>query len=319
MLILFRRRSTDKQRSAVSGNVLITGASSGIGKATALYLAERGYNVIATSRDASRLEELHTEAAERGASIVGIELDINSDAAVSRIVPELIAQHGTIDVLVNNAGFGLWGPVEILSDAELKDQFETNFFAAVRMMQAVLPAMIERRSGTIVNISSVLGRMDTPFNGAYVSSKFALEGISESLKIEVQPFGVRVAMVQPGLFRTNFPDNSVNGSATEDESLVYAPHIARYNLNRDAFHWFGGNPVRVAKVVHKVITSPSPNFRYPCRHRRPCRHARRTPAAGAHLLANSQQGYDARVGVSAYHALLSHLLHLFRRAAEYGR
>ena len=263
MLILFRRRSTDKQRSAVSGNVLITGASSGIGKATALYLAERGYNVIATSRDVSRLEELHAEAEERGASIVGIELDINSDAAVSRIVPELIAQHGTIDVLVNNAGFGLWGPVEILSDAELKDQFETNFFAAVRMMQAALPAMIERRSGTIVNISSVLGRMGTPFNGAYVSSKFALEGISESLKIEVQPFGVRVAMVQPGLFRTNFPDNSVNGSATEDESLVYAPHIARYHLNRDAFHWFGGNPVRVAKVVHKVITSPSPNFRYP--------------------------------------------------------
>ena len=242
-----------------------------------------------------RLEELHAEAAERDASIVGIELDINSDANVSRIVPELIAQHGTIDVLVNNAGFGLWGPVEILSDAELKDQFETNFFAAVRMMQAVLPTMIERRRGTIVNISSVLGRMGTPFNGAYVSSKFALEGISESLKIEVQPFGVRVAMVQPGLFRTNFPDNSVNGSATEDESLVYAPHIARYHLNRDAFHWFGGNPVRVAKVVHKVITSPSPNFRYPVGIDARAGHARRTPAAGAHLLANSQQGNDGEI------------------------
>ena len=263
MIVLFRRRSRGKQRSTGSGNVLITGASSGIGKATALYLAERGYNVIATSRDASRLEELRREATERDASIVGIELDINSDVAVTRIMPELMAQHGAIDVLVNNAGFGLWGPVEVLSDAELKDQFETNFFAAVRMMQAVLPAMIEQRSGTIVNISSVLGRIGTPFNGAYVSSKFALEGISESLKVEVQPFGVRVAMVQPGLFRTNFTDNSVNSSATEDESLVYAPHIARYNLNRDAFHWFGGNPVRVAKVVHKVITSPSPNFRYP--------------------------------------------------------
>ena len=243
--------------------MLITGASAGIGRATALYLAERGYNVIATSRDASRLDGLHEEAAERGATVTGVELDVNSDGDVSQIMPELIAQHGAIDVLVNNAGFGLWGPVEVLSDAEMKSQFETNFFAAVRMMQSVLPAMIEQRHGTIVNVSSVLGRIGTPFNGAYVSSKFALEGISESLKVEVQPFGVRVALVEPGLFRTNFFDNSVNGRATVDESLVYAPHIARYNLNRDAFHWFGGNPVRVAKVVHKVITSPSPNFRYP--------------------------------------------------------
>ena len=263
MLVLFSRRAKNQRQIDAGGNVLVTGASSGIGKATALYLAERGHNVIATSRDASRLDGLHEEATELGVAVTGLELDINSDDAVSRVVPELIQRHGAIDVLVNNAGFGLWGPVEVLSDDELKAQFETNFFAAVRMMQAVLPAMIEQRSGTIVNISSVLGRMGTPFNGAYVSSKFALEGISESLKIEVQPFGVRVAMVQPGLFRTNFSDNSVDGKATEDKSLVYAPHIAHYNLNRDAFNWLGGNPVRVAKVVHKVIKSPSPNFRYP--------------------------------------------------------
>ena len=268
MLILFHRRSKNKRHpdqryhDRPQANVLITGASSGIGRATALYLAERGYTVIATSRDASRLDGLHADAAKRGVSVIGVELDINSDDAVSRVVPELVRKHGAIDALVNNAGFGMWGPVEVLSDDELKSQFETNFFAAVRMMRAVLPAMIEQRRGTIVNVSSVLGRIGTPFNGAYVSSKFALEGISESLKTEVQPFGVRVAMVEPGLFRTDFPDNSVRGSAAEGES-AYTPYIRHYLDNREIFHRFGGNPVRVAKVVHKVIASPSPNFRNP--------------------------------------------------------
>ena len=192
-----------------------------------------------------------------------MELDINSENAVAFVVPELIERHGAIDALVNNAGFGLWGPVETLSDAELKIQFETNFFAAVRMMRAVLPAMTEQRRGIIVNISSALGRMGTPFNGAYVSSKFALEGISESLKTEVQPFGVRVALVEPGLFRTNFPSNSVRGERADAESSAYAPYIGRYDNAREMFHHFGGDPVRVARAVHKVITSPSPNFRNP--------------------------------------------------------
>ncbi len=276
MLILFRRRAKDSRnaidRHAVGthavggGNVLVTGASSGIGKATALFLAERGYTVIATSRVASRLDDLHSEAKQRGASVIGVELNINSEDSVAFTVPELIERHGAIDVLVNNAGFGLWGPVEVLSTAELKHQFETNYFAAVRMIQAVLPAMLEQRSGTIVNISSALGRMGTPFNGAYVSSKFALEGISESLKTEVQPFGIRVAMVEPGLFRTNFPDNSMRGEAADGknmENTAYAPYIRKYNDHREMFHRFGGDPVRVAKVVHKVISSRSPNFRNP--------------------------------------------------------
>ena len=265
MFILLRRRSKSIDKRPDSPNrTLITGASSGIGKATALYLAERGCKVFAASRDASRLESLHAEAAQRGVSVTGVELDINSDTAVSRIVPDLIERHGAFDALVNNAGFGLWGPVEVLSDAELKNQFETNFFAAVRMMRTVLPSMIERRRGTIVNMSSVLGRIGTPFDGAYVSSKFALEGISESLNIEVRPFGVRVAMVEPGLFRTNFHNNVTRGNAANDEDLVYAPYIEYYNDKRNAaFRRFGGDPRRVAKVVHKVIASRSPNFRNP--------------------------------------------------------
>ena len=263
MLVLFRRRTRNKLRIDDSGSVFITGASSGIGEATALYLAERGYTVIATSRSASRLDGLHEEAERRSLAIISVELDINSEDDVAFIVPELIERYGAINALVNNAGFGMWGPVEILSDAELKNQFETNFFAAARMMRAVLPTMIKQRRGTIVNISSALGRIGTPFNGAYVSSKFALEGISESLKTEVQPFGVRVAMVEPGLFRTNFPDNSLRGKAAGDENMAYSPYIRQYSDNREMFHRFGGNPERVAKVVHKIITSPSPNFRNP--------------------------------------------------------
>ena len=268
MLILLRKRSENNRRfnerfpDGRRANALITGASSGIGKETALYLAERGFNIIATSRRSSRLDELLAEAESRGVPMIGVELDINSEDTVAFMMPELIERHGTIDALVNNAGFGMWGPVQLLSDAELKSQFETNFFAAARMMRAVLPTMIAQRRGTIVNVSSVLGRMGTPFNGAYVSSKFALEGISESLKTEVQPFGVRVALVEPGLFRTDFPDNSVRGSAADGDSS-YTPYIRQYGDNREMFHRFGGDPARVAEVIYKVITSPSPNFRNP--------------------------------------------------------
>lgn len=266
MLILFRRRRSADQlnhHSRRSGRALITGASSGIGRATALHLAQHGWNVIATSRNASRLQDLQNEASENGLRITAVELDINSDQAVERIVPEIITEHGAIDALVNNAGFGLWGPVEDLSISEIKNQFETNFFAAVRMMQATLPAMIEQRNGIIVNVSSVLGRMGTPFNGAYVSSKFALEGISESLRTELQPFGVRIAMVEPGLFRTDFPNNIVRGKRVDSSSNIYEPYIARYRSSHGRFERFGGDPVRVARLIHRIITSPSPHFRNP--------------------------------------------------------
>lgn len=264
MFVLFRRQSALKRRAAASGRrALITGASSGIGKAAALYLAERGFSVFATSRRAARLDDVCRQAAERSLDIIPVELDINSDDDVARAVPELIAQHGAIDALVNNAGYGLWGPVEVLSIAELKAQFETNLFAAVRMTHAVLPAMIERRSGVIINISSVLGRMGTPFNGAYVSSKFALEGISESLKTELAPFGVHVALIEPGLFRTNFPANTVRASATADDRSVYEPYMARYRDSHDLFQRFGGDPQRVAKLIYKLSVSPAPPFRNP--------------------------------------------------------
>ena len=176
------------------GVVLITGASSGIGMATALYMAERGYRVVGTSREKARLAGLESEAGRRGLAVAGVELDINDEAGLPDALAAVVEQHGPIDVLVNNAGYGLFGPVQTLGADELRAQFETNVFAVVRLMRAVLPGMIERGGGTIVNVSSILGRIGAPFHGAYASSKFALEGLTESLRTEVWPLGVRVAL-----------------------------------------------------------------------------------------------------------------------------
>ena len=244
-------------------NVLITGASSGIGLATAVYLAEKGFVVIGTSRAAERLTRLTEEASRRNLHIAAVELDINSDERVAETLPRLIGEHGSIDVLVNNAGYGLWGPVESLTMEELKAQFETNLFAAVRLTQAVLPGMIERGRGTIVNISSIQGRIGTPFNGAYAASKFALEGLSESMRVELWPFGVRVVVVEPGAFRTGFQANQVIAERALSEDLPYTDYIESYRARHERFERLYTDPIKVARVVRKIIRSRRPAFRYP--------------------------------------------------------
>ncbi|MDP6455029.1 MAG: SDR family oxidoreductase [SAR202 cluster bacterium] len=246
-----------------SQTVLITGASSGIGKVTCLYLAEKGYNVIGTSRASSRLGDLYSEADQRGVSVHGLELDINSDAEVRRVMPEVFNQFGDIHALVNNAGYSVWGPVESVSIDEMKTLFETNLFAAVRMTQSVLPGMIERGAGKIINISSILGRLATPFNGVYAASKFALEGLSESMRTEVSPLGVHVALVEPGLFETEFQRNQVRAARADDPKLAYAPYVQRYNARHQTYDRLASDPVKVSKVIHKIIRSRRPALRHP--------------------------------------------------------
>ncbi len=243
--------------------VLVTGASAGIGRVTCLHLAEKGYTVIGTSRSLDRLAGLFEDAERRGLRVWGVEMDVNSDASVGSVVPGLVSQFGSIHALVNNAGFGVWGPLESVSIEELKMQFEANFFGAVRMIQAVLPGMLSRGSGRIVNISSVLGRIGTPFNGAYVSSKYALEGMSESLRIELAPFGVRVCLIEPGLFATDFQKNEVKAARSEDPALAYAPYIRRYNRRHGQFDHLASDPIKVAKVIERVISAPRPSLRHP--------------------------------------------------------
>jgi short-subunit dehydrogenase len=244
--------------------VLITGASSGIGRATALFLAAKGYSVIGTSRSLGRLESLQIEAGNQGTSVTCVELDINSDKAVDAVLPRLIEEHGVIDVLVNNAGYAVLGPVEHTSMADLKSEFETNFFAVVRLIKAVLPGMIREGRGTIVNVGSVLGRLGTPFNSAYVSSKFAVEGLSESLRVELWPLGVRVAVVEPGAVRTNFHRNQVVSEGVGADRTAYSPFVDRFKTRHARFEKLAADPVKVSKVIHKIIRARRrPALRHP--------------------------------------------------------
>ena len=243
-------------------SVLITGASSGIGRASALYLAERGYRVAATSRAMSRLDGLRREAGRVG-HIHCVELDVDSDLSVSQATASVVEEYGRIDVLVNNAGYGLWGPVQSFSMEELQSQFQTNFFGAFRMIKAVLPSMADAGGGTIINVSSVEGRLVTPFSGGYAASKFALEGLSEAMRYELWPQGIRVAVVEPGLFATDFHTSQVESADAESPAFPYGPVIARYRERRGRYDRFAKDPVRVARVIHKIIRSRRPRFRYP--------------------------------------------------------
>ena len=175
--------------------VLITGCSTGFGRAAAVELTKRGHDVIATARRPDSIEDL--DVADR------LALDVTDDGSVKAA----IAAAGELDALVNNAGFGVVGPVEKLPIDDGRRSMETNFFGAVRMIQAVLPRMRERGSGTIVNVSSVAGRVAPPLDGFYAGTKFALEGMSEALHYEVGHFGVRVRLVEPGVFETGFRSN----------------------------------------------------------------------------------------------------------------
>jgi short-subunit dehydrogenase len=150
-----------------------------------------------------------------------------------------------------------------VSVGQLRAQFETNFFGPFKLIKHVLSGMVDRGSGKIINISSVEGRLATPFNGAYAASKFALEGLSEAMRIELWPLGVHVCLVEPGLFRTNFGSNTVFGEEVDDEDEVYGPYIKRYRVRRARYDRLTGDPLKVAKVVHRIIRSRRPAFRYP--------------------------------------------------------
>lgn len=180
----------------MSKTVLITGASSGIGRTIAEYLAQKGYQVIGTSRNGNVI-----------ANYDMIALDINNEQSVNMAIQTCLERYQKIDILINNAGFGICGAIEDTSIEEAKQQFETNFFGAVRMIKAVLPHMRERKQGLIINISSIGGLIGLPFQGFYSSSKFALEGLMEALRLEIKPFNISALNINPGDFKTGFTSN----------------------------------------------------------------------------------------------------------------
>ncbi|MGH9244314.1 MAG: SDR family oxidoreductase [Acidimicrobiales bacterium] len=183
-------------------NVLITGCSSGFGKLTALLFARHGHTVFATVREMATAGPIEAVAAEEGIDVRALELDVCDPASVEAAVRAAQEQAGPLDIVVNNAGVELRGPVEDCSDDEVLAEFDTNVFGVVRVVRAVAPSMRERGSGVIVNVSSIAGLVARPFAGVYSATKHALEAISEALHYELQPFGIRVAVVEPGQFET---------------------------------------------------------------------------------------------------------------------
>jgi NAD(P)-dependent dehydrogenase (short-subunit alcohol dehydrogenase family) len=229
----------------------ITGASSGFGRAFAEYALERGYSVVAAARNTSRLAEIVLLAPDR---VLAVALDVTDRGQVERAVTQTLARFGRVDVVVNNAGYGIVGAIEETPENELRAQMETNFFGAISITRAFLPTLREQRSGAIVNISSMGGQLSFPGYGAYSASKFALEGASEALAQEVKPFGIKVLIVEPGQFRTDFA-----GAALRE-----MPVIKAYNESvgpvREFTHKMHetqeGDPRKAARAIELALDDP---------------------------------------------------------------
>jgi NAD(P)-dependent dehydrogenase (short-subunit alcohol dehydrogenase family) len=241
--------------------VLITGASSGIGQACAEHLARRGFRVYGTSRRALPLAAAPGPTSGPPAQFQLIPMDVASDESVEQGVQWIVAREGRLDVVVNNAGFGLAGSVEDTGLEEAKAQMEANFFGVVRLCHAALPIMRQQGGGYLVNISSVSGLIGIAFQGFYSASKFAVEGLAESLRGEVRPYGIQVVLIEPGDFHTNFTSNRRKTRAAQLGS-VYATRFARALSVMEADETHGATPESIAFLLERIITTRSPRLRY---------------------------------------------------------
>jgi NAD(P)-dependent dehydrogenase (short-subunit alcohol dehydrogenase family) len=241
---------------------VITGSSSGIGFATSLMLARNGFYTYATMRNPSKSKAIMEIAEKEKLSLDVISLDVNDDKSVKDAISKIVEEKKRIDVLVNNAGYGLIGCVEDLSIDETKAIFETNFFGIIYVTQAVLPIMRKQRSGTIVNVSSIAGRIGFPVTSAYISTKFALEGLSESLRYELEDFGIKVIIVEPGAVRTDFPENMQVAKKVKDQNSPYTQLTQKISAGLKLLLEHGTPPEEVAKVILKAVTSENPEPRY---------------------------------------------------------
>ncbi len=230
--------------------VLITGAASGIGKACAEHLARRGYRVFGGDRDPATFS----------APVNPLLMDVNDDDSVAAAVGAVTSQAHRIDVLVNNAGFGIAGSIEDTSMDEARAQLDTNFFGAVRTTKAVLPHMREQGSGLIVNVTSIGGLIALPFQGAYSASKFALEGLSEALRMEVASLGVKVAVLEPADCRTGF--TAARRKVEAADRGAYREAFATSLAVIESDEMGGADPRVVARRLARIIEAPSPRFRY---------------------------------------------------------
>jgi short-subunit dehydrogenase len=241
--------------------VIITGASAGIGKATAEYLMEKGFHVYGTSRKVTgNTDESTGQDTQSGGFIRMIALDVTCENSVKTAVESIISREGHIDILISNAGSGIAGSVEDVSLPEASYQFDVNFFGTLRMIRAVLPYMREQGSGKIIALSSIAGVISIPYQAHYSASKFAMEGLIEALRYEIEPFGIKACLVEPGDTKTDFTKSRVVAEGANEKSPYhtrFTESLAR--MEKDEQN--GTSPVIVAKTIYKMIQKKNPPVR----------------------------------------------------------
>jgi NAD(P)-dependent dehydrogenase (short-subunit alcohol dehydrogenase family) len=243
---------------------VVTGSSSGIGYEASLLLARNHYTTFATMRNTNKGYGLREMATKERIPLKVTQLDVNDDSSVDNAIYNILREYGKIDVLVNNAGYDMSGPLEELSLEEIKQQFETNFFGAIRTTKGVISTMRKRRSGVIVNVSSVGGRLGLfPFTTAYHASKFALEGLTESLRHEVAEFNISIILIEPGIVRSNLMDNLKTAKGFDPNKSPYAKAVQQAFQGYESISAYASQPMEVAHTILNAVNSPTRELRYP--------------------------------------------------------
>jgi short-subunit dehydrogenase len=241
---------------------LITGSSSGIGYETSLALARSGFCTYAGVRNMKNSDILEKKIAKEKLDLNILQLDVNDKSSIDNAINRIKTEEKRIDVLINNAGYGLVGFFEELGLDEIRKQFETNFFGVLNVTKKVIPIMREQNSGTIINLSSGAGQVGFPGISAYVSTKFAIEGFSESLMYELFPFGIRVIIIEPGVIKTNFFNNCIVSDESSKKGSLYSNSLKRIQNNIELMQEHATHPVEVAKVILQALNTDEPKQRY---------------------------------------------------------
>lgn len=241
--------------------VLVTGCSSGIGLATCHVLSRNNFMTYGTVRNLSKAKNIQDLMNRENLSLKILRLDVNDNQSIKLAIKKILNDIGRIDVLINNAGYGMFGPIEEITTQEIKKQFETNFFGTIRLIKAIVPIMRKQGNGSIVNISSMVGRFAVPLNSAYVSSKFAVEGLSESISFELEEFGIRVIVIEPGVVKSDFFHN-VKVKGMNLESPYHELMERRVNFLDKAMKNSLTSSYDVAGTILDALNSKDPKFRY---------------------------------------------------------
>ena len=258
-----RSNNNNKPNGEITDHVaVVTGSSSGIGFEIALMLARNGFQTYATMRNLAKSENIKSIASKENLPIYIEQLDVTDNKSVTNAIQAIVSKANGIDVLVNNAGYALTGAFEDLAIEEIKAQYETNLFGLIRTTQTVLPIMRKQKSGAIVNISSGAGRFGYPGGSAYVSTKFAVEGLSESMAYELEPFGIKVILIEPGVIKTNIANGMVIAEKSQNPNSPYSQIMQKMSTSFEHMLENASSPDVVAKVVLKAVTSENPSLRY---------------------------------------------------------